>query len=227
MLDNHFKIWHAYANAYWPRKYIVLNGKIYFDHIGEGGYHETELMIRQLLNHVNPELDLSSIPVDGDPQAICSMPTPETYCGYSRGYTNNPGDLRAMEDFTYEDPQPGRYDKPGIYLQGRWRADRQYLEHSGMNPEDYLVLPIEAVSVNLVMTSANGPLSFDVNFNDEPLNDANRGNDVSGSTATIVEPRMYNLFRADEFVTGTLKLTNLPPGIRLYAFSFGGCIGIP
>jgi len=225
VLDNHFRIWHAYANAYWPRKYMVLNGKIVYDHIGEGAYHDTEMEIRSFLQETGPELDLSGIPVVEEKPAICRTPTPETYCGYSRGYINNPGGFRKMEEFTYEDP--GNYIKPGLYLHGRWRAERQYLEHVGTDKPDYLVLPFEAVSVNLVMApSSPGPLKFSIEYDNKPLPGNMKGDDVSDSTVTVIEPRMYNLFRADEFASGILKLKDLPDGLRLYAFSFGGCVGV-
>lgn len=225
VLDNHFRIWHAYANAYWPRKYLVLNGKIAYDHIGEGGYHETELNIRRLLQQANPELDLSDIPVVEDKNPVCYTPTPETYCGFSRGYLNNPGDFRSGREYDYEDP--GTYRKAGLYLNGRWSSQRQFLEHVGKSASDYLVLSFDAVSINLVIASPqNKPATFSLEFDGAPLSEDVRGDDVKDSKITISDPRMYNIFRADQFTSGTLKLKDLPPGIRLYAFSFGGCIGV-
>lgn len=225
VLDNHFRIWHAYANAYWPRKYMVVNGRIVYDHIGEGGYRETEMKIRNFLQDINPGLDLSDIPVVEEKPTTCRMPTEETYAGYTRGYINNPGGYRRMEEYVYEDP--GDYSRSGLYLQGRWRAERQYLEHVGDNKGDYLVLPFGAVSVNLVMTSRHeGPTKFSLAYNNKPLTDDIMGDDVSDSTVTVIEPRMYNLLRADDFISGVLKLENMPDGLRLYAFSFGGCIGV-
>jgi len=223
VLDNHFKIWHAYANSYWPRKYMVLNGKIVYDHIGEGEYRDTETRLRSLLKDIKPDLDLSGIPVVEEEKAICRVPTPETYCGYSRGDINNPEGYQRMQEHVYKDP--GNYTRQGLYLQGRWRAERQYLEHVGSDPSDYLVIPIDAVSVNLVATRrTHEPVSLEVEFNDEPLTDENRGDDIKGSSLTIVEPKMYNIFRSDEFSSGILKLESLPDGARFYAFSFGGCI---
>ncbi|MHB8842153.1 MAG: thioredoxin family protein [Candidatus Aquicultor sp.] len=226
VLDSHFRIWHAYQNAYWPRKYLVLNGSIVYDHIGEGDYHATEAKLRNLLEQINPEIDLADIPVVQDRTATCTTPTEETYCGYSRGFLNNPGGYHKMEDFAYEDP--GDYVRSGLYLKGRWRAERQYLEHVGPDPSGHLVLPIEAVSVNLVMTSsAPEPVQVAIEFNGHPLTEETMGDDVTGSKVSVVEPRMYNLFRAGTFTSGILRLTNLPNGLRLYAFSFGGCVGVP
>jgi thiol-disulfide isomerase/thioredoxin len=48
--DNDKGTWNAYENKYWPQKYVVDNeGFIRYDHIGEGGYAETEKVIQSLL----------------------------------------------------------------------------------------------------------------------------------------------------------------------------------
>ena len=48
--DNEMKIWRAYANNYWPHKYLInRQGNVVYDHIGEGGYEETEKKIQELL----------------------------------------------------------------------------------------------------------------------------------------------------------------------------------
>jgi peroxiredoxin len=48
--DNDFRIWKAYRNRYWPTMYLVdKRGDIRYFHIGEGGYEETEAVIRALL----------------------------------------------------------------------------------------------------------------------------------------------------------------------------------
>lgn len=50
VMDNDFRIWRAYRNQYWPAMYLVDKaGWIRSVHIGEGGYEETERMIRMLL----------------------------------------------------------------------------------------------------------------------------------------------------------------------------------
>jgi thiol-disulfide isomerase/thioredoxin len=48
--DNNYVNWNAYANNYWPRDYLIDNqGLIRYNHIGEGGYDQTEQMIKSLL----------------------------------------------------------------------------------------------------------------------------------------------------------------------------------
>jgi thiol-disulfide isomerase/thioredoxin len=49
-IDNGFETWKAYNNEYWPHLFLAdRQGKIVYDHIGEGAYAETENKIRQLL----------------------------------------------------------------------------------------------------------------------------------------------------------------------------------
>jgi thiol-disulfide isomerase/thioredoxin len=49
-IDNSFETWKAYNNEYWPHLFLAdRQGKIVYDHIGEGAYAETENKIRQLL----------------------------------------------------------------------------------------------------------------------------------------------------------------------------------
>ena len=49
--DNEFATWKAYGNEYWPAQYIVdQNGRIVFEHVGEGQYDEIERTIQNLLN---------------------------------------------------------------------------------------------------------------------------------------------------------------------------------
>lgn len=50
VLDTNFETWNAFGNVYWPREYIVdSDGYIRYDHIGEGGYDDTEHEIQSLL----------------------------------------------------------------------------------------------------------------------------------------------------------------------------------
>ena len=49
--DNDSKTWNAWRNQYWPAQYIVdQNGKIVFQHAGEGQYEEIDRTIARLLN---------------------------------------------------------------------------------------------------------------------------------------------------------------------------------
>jgi thiol-disulfide isomerase/thioredoxin len=49
--DNNSQTWNAYRNQYWPAQYIIdQNGKIVFQHDGEGQYEQIDRTIARLLN---------------------------------------------------------------------------------------------------------------------------------------------------------------------------------
>lgn len=49
--DNGYRTWNAYGNRYWPALYIVdRDGRLVYQHFGEGDYARTEAVIRKLLD---------------------------------------------------------------------------------------------------------------------------------------------------------------------------------
>lgn len=49
--DNDLATWNAYGNRYWPAQYIIdKNGKIVFEHAGEGQYEQIDRTVAKLLN---------------------------------------------------------------------------------------------------------------------------------------------------------------------------------
>lgn len=109
VMDNGFTIWQAYANRYWPAKYLVdKDGYIRFYHYGEGGYVEVEGAIQVLLREISPDAQLPEpMPAvrDSDkPGAVCYRVSPELYLGYERGRIGNPAGFMPKETATYVDP---------------------------------------------------------------------------------------------------------------------------
>ena len=53
--DNDFVTWRRYSNRFWPAKYLIdKDGVVRYTHFGEGGYAETEDVIRELLAEADP-----------------------------------------------------------------------------------------------------------------------------------------------------------------------------
>ena len=53
--DNDGKTWSAYHNHFWPTLYLIdKRGHLRSQHIGEGGYSETESAIQSLLAEHSP-----------------------------------------------------------------------------------------------------------------------------------------------------------------------------
>lgn len=54
-IDNDRLTWGAYRQRYWPTRYLIdKNGRIRYQHIGEGAYEETEAAIIQLMTESVP-----------------------------------------------------------------------------------------------------------------------------------------------------------------------------
>ncbi|MEM5430259.1 thioredoxin family protein [Cupriavidus oxalaticus] len=48
--DNRYATWSAFQNQYWPALYLIdADGRIVYQHFGEGNYAETEAAIQKLL----------------------------------------------------------------------------------------------------------------------------------------------------------------------------------
>ncbi|MGE5138048.1 MAG: redoxin domain-containing protein, partial [Rudaea sp.] len=56
LLDNEFKTWQAFANRYWPAKYLIDgDGYIRYQTYGEGHYAETERAIQTVLSELGAD----------------------------------------------------------------------------------------------------------------------------------------------------------------------------
>ena len=54
-IDNDRLTWGAYNQRFWPTRYLIdKNGRIRYQHIGEGAYDETEALILQLMVEQEP-----------------------------------------------------------------------------------------------------------------------------------------------------------------------------
>lgn len=230
VLDPDYKIWHLYANQYWPRKFLIdKHGYIVYDHIGEGGYQETELAIQKALKETGVR-DLPIVPPDtsGD-GGRCYKTTPETYLGFLRGHLGNPQAYLPDMEEVFADEKHHKDDLP--YLFGHWTATAEYVEHSRKLPvaNEYLLLKYSAFSVNLVMGTNNGRTAVvEVELDGLPLPKDLAGDDVrlgrdGRATVTLKEHRMYKLVNAKMYHKGTLKLKTASGNVQMFAFTFQGC----
>ena len=61
VIDSNREIWKAFANRYWPTKYLLdKDGYLRYGHFGEGGYGECEQVIQELLREIEPAIELPS-----------------------------------------------------------------------------------------------------------------------------------------------------------------------
>jgi thiol-disulfide isomerase/thioredoxin len=208
--DNDYETWRAYSNRYWPRKYIIdKEGNIRYDHIGEGAYEETELVIQKLLREIDPFLrsDTANVSQDTDFSRIGS---PEIYLGYTfaRAPLGNAEGFFPGNIVNYTLPE---ITTPNVvYLSGKWKNEADRI----ISIEDSeLFLFYKAKNVNIV---AGGNSNVLVLSDGRPVN----GADVTNSTVFVNGHRLYNVVSGINYNSHILSL-HPEPGLELYTFTFG------
>lgn len=235
LMDNQFETWDAFANRFWPAKYLIdAQGYIRYSSHGEGGYEAFERAIQAVLLDANPDLDLPPVmqPLrDEDREgAVCYRPTPELHAGLQRGALGNPEGYAGGVPMFYRMPEE-RW-AGAFYVEGAWQAGDDYLSYQGQH-EGVVRLPYEAVEVNAVLTPHPDtvermihPQTVQVEIwqDDRPLAEAHLGADVYAGQVQVDRPRMYHLVRNPGFEQHELTLRVKTRGFALYAFSFTGCV---
>jgi cytochrome c biogenesis protein CcdA/thiol-disulfide isomerase/thioredoxin len=198
-LDNDFATWTAYANQYWPAKYLIdRQGRVRYHHFGEGEYEETERNIRSYLGEM----------VTGQAKSVADRTptghaTPESYLGSER-LDRFVGSIVVPDRVaSYRFPVAGLGTSELAYS-GRIRVERERLV-AVRNAR--LRLQFLAREVNLVL---GGRGKVDV------LLDGH----FRRSVAIAGEPRLYRLLALPELSEGLLEL-RFSPGLSAYAFTFG------
>jgi hypothetical protein len=214
-------IWAAFGNQYWPEKYVVdRKGHLRYQHIGEGGYRETENVLRELLGVAksSPRARLAA-GVAVRPQAPTRDITEETYLGLRRGGA-------GAESGAHIYPKQDGPLHPGqAQLVGPWDADVEQVTSSELGST--IVLGYHAREVNLVMGSATGQsIRVLVELDGSPLPaDARTSQtavDANGNTyIEVTSSDLYRLVLGPSVATHTLRLIVQAPGLEAFAFTFG------
>ncbi|MGY5142661.1 MAG: redoxin family protein [Nitrosopumilus sp.] len=224
VMDNEMKTWKAFENRYWPRKYIADHeGYIRYDHIGEGGYQETEKIIQQLLQERSNDLNLANT-FDSELVTIeefehTNFRTPELYFGYKLAQNRN--QLGSSEGFqankivNYKSTNDLELHK--FYLTGEWRNNSENMEL--ISNEGKVRILYNAKQVNIV---AAGESNLEILLDDELIKSNKSGDDLSvDSTLQVSESRLYNLIDSDDSETGILEIRIDKPGFKIFTFTFG------
>ena len=235
VVDSNREIWKAFANRYWPTKYLLdKEGYLRYGHFGEGGYGECEQTIQELLHEVDPGLVLPELmePLREEDHvgAVCYRPTGELYLGNQRGRIGNDDGFKEDQIADYEFPGK-ELEENFFYASGRWASTAEYFEAAGDGLHS-LKLKFEASAVNLVMAAPRGA-SAEVQLlqDGKPLvhNQAGRdtlfrgSNSAQESYIVVDSSRMYSLVDNHEFGEHELELL-CSPGIAAFAFTFTSCV---
>ena len=220
-LDNQKTIWDAFNTANWPTKFVTdREGHIRYKHIGEGGYQETEDVLRALLGVDPASARSASRPGadEGDATTAGGGITGETYLGTGRGVA---GARRGL--ITY--PEPGSLGTGDCRLVGQWLAEEEKV--TAATPGAAIVLRYRAREVNLVLTPPRDrTVDVQVELDGRPLEAGFRTDDVEvddgGATYVHVDnPGMYRLVLGPAVEEHTVRLTARQPEVAAFAFTFG------
>jgi thiol-disulfide isomerase/thioredoxin len=232
--DNDKGTWNAYENRYWPQKYIVDNeGFIRYDHIGEGGYAETEKVIQSLLQERTAQLGLdSSLPSTNNtgtetttPENVQSVDfskinSPERYFGYqfARAPLGNPEGFKPDQTVNYSLANIDSDIKPNaIYLDGEWKNNADNMELQSETGR--IALVYSAKSVNIV---AGGKGEASISEDGKALQGKYRGADLlEEGKFTIDGQRLYNLSMHDKYGAHSIVVDIKGKGFQVYTFTFG------
>jgi len=197
-LDNDYVTWTAYANQYWPAKYLIdRTGHVRYFHPGEGSYDETENLIRRYLG----ESSTGRAPPIAD-RTPRTPTTPESYLGYERLDRFVGSRVVPDREVAYRFPQYLGPDQ--LAYSGRLRVEKERIV-AGRGAG--LRLQFAATEVNLVL-GGTGAL--------EVLLDGRRRNVIQVGGV----PRLYTLLELGRMRRGLLEL-RFAPGLSAYAFTFG------
>lgn len=237
------------SRRFWPRKYLIgptPDGSpmgVLYDHIGEGDYAETEIVIRAALE-ANGR-DLSDVPIGvevAEPtrQGQPTGQTRELYMGWRRNsgrpyagqdayYLSSLGAVTQFVDVASSQREHNRW-----YLEGLWQIEEESIVHARQTDdlEDYVALIIRGRTVNLVLTAADNGQPYDVFVEIDGRwlfpNEAGahvQWDDQGRSFIRVTENDLYRLLFLPEWSEHELKLSSDSDQFRLFAFTFGSYVG--
>ncbi len=227
VLDNDYGTWNAYANQYWPRKYLIdIDGFVVYDHIGEGNYDETEAKIQELLaermirlgekNNLNtgvvhPTNTVSRIDAD----------SPETYFGSARNELLANG--KALTAGTQTLTRVDQIKRNQLYLTGSWRFTDEYAENQSAGAT--IQYRFQAKAMYLVARADKETL-VEVRLDGASLTAKNAGKDVlfkdGKSFVRVKADALYQLLNEpDEKKEHVLEMVVPVAGVQVFTFTFG------
>lgn len=212
-LDNEFATWTNFSNHYWPAHYLInKEGKVVYEHFGEGEYDVVENNIRFLLGK-----EYSSNTGDFGRPALTYGTTPETYLGYMRANNTLSPNLIHDKSATYGYPKELVSD--GWALQGDWEVQADKIVSAKAHAS--IKIHFNAKKVYMVMGNASQlPLTAIIRLNSKPLK-MNQGKDIHQSTITVDKHTLYEIVALPESESAVLEIISSGTGLEIYTFTFG------
>ena len=197
-LDNDYGTWNAWSNEYWPADYLVdQQGNVRAYSFGEGDYAKTEGDIRQLLGLRQGRMtDVANL-------TPTELQTPETYLGPERldrsRYVGSRLVLNRAATYRLAKTVP----QNDISYGGTWTLAGQTATPGN---DARLALHYHSKNVYMVLSGHGRVAVTRDGKRIPPL-------EVNGS-------RLYTVLSSNATTDGHLQF-RVPPGVRLYSFTFG------
>jgi thiol-disulfide isomerase/thioredoxin len=234
LLDSDHGTWNAFGNQYWPRDYLIdAQGYIRHDHIGEGGYDQTEKAIQSLLAERAAlmgmkEISFNTKPTTINPRSLQSVDltkgtTAEIYLGYyyARAPLGNPENFKPDQTVPYSIPSNTNFKPDVVYLQGNWKNNPDNMELQ--SDTGRIVLIYYAKSVNIVAGGkGEGVVSNDAATNVATMSKKSLGVDLSRDGVFKIDgQRLYNLAMHNDYNAHSIVIDVKGKGFQIYTFTFG------
>jgi hypothetical protein len=205
------------------------------DHIGEGGYAETEKVIQSLLVERAAQTGISAINLNTNtntttPENVqtvdfTKVKTPELYFGYefARASLGNSEGFKPNQTVTYSVPQRSDLKPNTIYLIGDWKNNADNMELQ--SDTGSIALAYSAKSVNIVAGGKGGEEEEELSISEDGValtNKSGRGIDLSEQGKLVVDgQRLYNLVMHEGYDWHSLIIDVKGKGFQIYTFTFG------
>jgi thiol-disulfide isomerase/thioredoxin len=213
-LDNNFSTWNAYKNQYWPAHYLIdAEGKVRRVHYGEGEYKETEDAIRQLLAEAGKSVPKNRFVKGDEKPPVTSRQTPETYLGtrHLGNYVGTPGLSEGSRIYAAATVKKDQWT-----LSGEWTIGQEKITAGA---DASLTIRFAGKNVYLVTGSADNQ-TLGLTLNEVAISKNLQGTDVTDSTISVNQARLYHLIKSPAFTEGTITI-RVPAGVQLHALTFG------
>jgi thiol-disulfide isomerase/thioredoxin len=199
-MDNAFSTWTNYRNRYWPAEYLIdQQGTVRHVKFGEGGYDDTEKLIRQLLSEGNQDLPPA---VEAQDTTPTEQLTQETY--FSVGKVVNYRGVGNYDEGTRIFTLPTELADDSFALRGTWAVDYQGV--TAQSDDNAIALNYHARNVYMVV-GGTGTVTVERDSKTTTI-------PVSGP------PHMRQVVTDDQDGSGSLEVL-LSKGLQAFSFSYG------
>lgn len=225
VLDNDYSTWSAYKNRYWPRKYLIdIDGFIVYDHIGEGGYEETERKIQELLEErkqvLGEDMNISKEiikPEAAEDVDVTKPRSPEIYLGSYRNSGLGNGRQGVTGDQTLTEPEGLKTHI--LYLDGEWYFDPEFARNKSAGAK--IIFRYQGEKVFLVARSDKG-VRATILIDKEPIGERAGQHVREDGTVLFKEDQLYRIVEdPNGWGEHTLEIIIEGPGLEAFAFTFG------